>query len=368
MEDSSKTEKATPRRRLKAREQGRVPRSRDLSNTLAMAGTAAVLYFIGPQAIRSWNCFYRSALDSAVAEPVQANGPLLFWTSVEVARWVVPVFGCALAVSIAAGLAQGGFVFASEALAPKFDHMSPAGKLQQMFSPAALSTNLKSMVPFAAIAWIGYDSVRSRWSLIVLSSFGGSRSFARLTGEMLLEIGWKSGLVLLVWSGVDYLLLWFKHEGDLKMSRQEIREELKEMDGNPANKSRIRRLQRQNRRRLMMKAAETATVVITNPTHYAVALRYDQDTSAPIVVAKGLDLLAEKIKQIARDHDIPTMENRSLAQALYKGAEVGDAIPSALYHAVAEVLVLVYRAQAEVREREARRRATAKMSSESRPQ
>jgi flagellar biosynthetic protein FlhB len=175
-------------------------------------------------------------------------------------------------------------------------------------------------------------------------------------------------LVLLVWAGVDYLLLWFKHEGELKMSRQEIREELKESDGNPANKSRIRRVQRQNRRRQMIRAAETATVVITNPTHYAVALRYDQDTTAPIVVAKGLDLLAEKIKQIARDRDIPMMENRSLAQALYKGTEVGDVIPSALYHAVAEVLVLVYRAQAEVREREARQRAHSKAQGESRSQ
>ena len=296
-----------------------------------------------------------SALDSAVAEPVQANGPLLFWTSVEVARWILPVFACVLAVSLAAGFAQGGFVFAAEALTPKFDRMNPAGKLQQMFSPAALSTNLKSLAPFAAIVWIGYDTIRSHWNLIVLSSFGGARSFAKLTGGMLLDIGWKSGLVLLVWAGVDYFLLWFKHESDLKMSRQEIREELKEMEGNPANKSRIRRLQRQNRRRLMIKAAETATVVITNPTHYAVALRYDQDTPAPIVVAKGLDLLAEKIKRIARDRNIPMMENRPLAQALYKGAEVGDAIPSALYHAVAEVLVLVYRAQAEVREREVRR-------------
>jgi flagellar biosynthetic protein FlhB len=176
---------------------------------------------------------------------------------------------------------------------------------------------------------------------------------------MLLEVCWKSGLILLAWAGIDYLLLWVKNEGDLKMSRQEIREEMKETDGNPASKSRMRKLQRQNRRKNMLKAAETATVVITNPTHYAVALRYEINMPAPIVVAKGLDVLAAKIKEIARDRDIPIMENKPLAQALYKGAEVGDAIPSALYHAVAEILVMVYKAEAEIKQRDAQRRAAA---------
>jgi flagellar biosynthetic protein FlhB len=176
---------------------------------------------------------------------------------------------------------------------------------------------------------------------------------------MLLEIGWKSGLVLLAWSGVDYLMLWRKSEGDLKMSRQDIKDEMKQSEGNPANKARIRKLQRHSRRKQMLKATETATVVITNPTHYAVALRYDPKMAAPLVVAKGLDLIAQKIKEIAWLHDIPTMENRPLAQALYKGAEVGDPIPAALYHAVAEILVVVYKAQAEVAARDAQRRATA---------
>jgi flagellar biosynthetic protein FlhB len=146
------------------------------------------------------------------------------------------------------------------------------------------------------------------------------------------------------------------------MSRQEIREEMKETDGNPASKARIRRLQRQARRKRMIKAAEAATVVITNPTHYAVALKFELNMAAPIVVAKGLDLLAAQIKEIARDRGIPIMENRPLAQALYRGAEVGDAIPSALYHAVAEILVLVFKAQDEVKRREAQRRASANLS------
>jgi flagellar biosynthetic protein FlhB len=195
-----------------------------------------------------------------------------------------------------------------------------------------------------------------------------ARRFAGLISGILLQILWKSGLVLLIWSGVDYLLLWWKSEGDLKMSRQELKDEMKQTEGNPASKGRIRRLQRQTRRKQMLKAAETATAVITNPTHYAVALRYEPNMAAPIVVAKGLDNLAAKIKEIAWKLDIPVMENRPLAQALYKSVEVGDPIPSALYHAVAEILVLIYKAQVEVRNREARRRGTVVQRTIVRPQ
>jgi flagellar biosynthetic protein FlhB len=143
------------------------------------------------------------------------------------------------------------------------------------------------------------------------------------------------------------------------MSRQDLRDELKSTEGNPASKARIRKFQRQARRKQMIKATETASVVITNPTHYAVALKFEMTMQAPVVVAKGLDLLAAKIKEIARERDIPIMENRALARALYKSVEVGDAIPSALYHAVAEILVLVFKAQQEVQRREAQRRASA---------
>ena len=153
------------------------------------------------------------------------------------------------------------------------------------------------------------------------------------------------------------MLTLVKMKGDMKMSKQEIKEESKESNGNPAIKNRIRQLQRAMRRKQSIKAAATATVVITNPTHYAVALRYTEDTSAPIVVAKGRDLIAAQIRQLARDNEIMLVENKPLAQALYKSVEVGDSIPFELYQAVAEVLVLVYRAQAELRKQETNRRS-----------
>ncbi|HEY2856805.1 MAG TPA: EscU/YscU/HrcU family type III secretion system export apparatus switch protein [Terracidiphilus sp.] len=358
MADSNKTEQATPRRRKKAREQGQVTRSRELSGALTLASVGAVIWFMGRNSAEQWTHYFRTVLDSARTDTIEPNGPLMFLTSVEALRWTLPIFAAALAVAAFTTIAQGGFVFAPEALTPKVERLSPASKLKQMVSLAALSNILKSLLPFAAIGWIGWACIHSHWGQILQCSYVDSRSFVRLLSDMLLEICWKSALVVLAWGAVDYLLLWRKNENDLKMSRQEIKEEMKEADGNPESKARVRRVQRQMRRKQMLKAAETATVVITNPTHYAVALRYEMNMAAPIVVAKGLDVLAAKIKEVAWLRDIPVIENRPLAQALYKGTEVGDPIPSALYHAVAEILVVVYKAQAELKQREAQRRNT----------
>lgn len=355
MADSNKTEQATPRQRQKARERGQVTRSRELSNAFTMCAVAAVVYLMCRQALPQWANFFRTTLDLGISDPVEPGGALLFNVTVQTLRWVLPIFGTALAVSLLSSFAQGGFVFSGESLAFQFDRINPANRLKQLFSLGGLSNILKSLLPFAAIAWVGVAGIKSHWDEILGSSYVGARGFTHLLSGILIEIGWKSGLILLIWSGVDYMLLWWKSEGDLKMSRQDIRDELKQTEGNPASKARLRRILRQTRRRQMLKAAETATVVVTNPTHYAVALRYEAHLPAPIVVAKGLDNLARKIKEIAWAKDIPVMENKPLAQALYKSVEVGDSIPAALYHAVAEILVMVYKAQAEVRKREAQR-------------
>jgi flagellar biosynthesis protein FlhB len=367
MADESKTEKATPRHRQQARSRGQVTRSRELSGALSLSAVAAVMYLMGRDAVPHWTHFFRATLDMAATSSFDPAGPLLFWTSLEAARWVFPIVLTGCAVSIVVGFAQGGFVFAPEALAFQFGRLSPAQRLQQMFSPSGLSNILKSLLPFTAIAWIGYAAIRTHWADILGSAYVDARGFAGMISTILLEIFWKSGLVLLIWAGIDYLLLWWKNEGDLKMSRQDVRDELKQTEGRPEYKARIRKLQRQARRKQMLKAAETATVVITNPTHYAVALRYETDMAAPIVVAKGLDNLAAKIKEIAWKRDIPVMENKPLAQALYKSVEVGDPIPSALYHAVAEILVMIFKAQAEVRNRQAQRAGSVEQKAPGRP-
>lgn len=322
-----------------------------------MVAVAGVIALTGRGAVGEWTAYFRNALYSATHDTLDPNGRLLVWTNVEMMRWTLPLLFAALGTALLAALAQGGFVVAPEALSPKFERISPAERLKQLVSPAAWSTVLRSLLPFGAIGWVGYDCIRSHWSALLLSSYIDVRGSAALLGSIVFEVSWKSCLILVLWAGVDYLLLWRKNESDMKMSRDDIRDELKESEGNPASKARVRKMQRQSRRRQMLKGAETATVVITNPTHYAVALRYEVNMAAPVVVAKGMNELARKIREIAWKHDIPVMENRPLAQALYKGVEVGDRIPSALYHAVAEILVMVYKAEAEMRRQEAQRNA-----------
>jgi len=357
MADANKTEQATPKRRQKAREQGQVARSRELPGVLALAAMLAALTVIAPSALLHWTVFYRNVLTLASTSDLDASGPMLFWPAVEVMRWLVPVLLAAMVVALLAGVMQGGINFAPEALALKFERLNPSARLGQIFSPLGLSQLLKSLLPFAAMLWIIANAMQSHWGEMSHASNLGLRPFTALVGGTIFEIVWKSGLVLLVWSVVDYALIWKKMDGDLKMSKQDLREELKETDGNPVIRSRVRQLQRAMRRTRSLKAAATASVIVTNPTHFAVALRYEADMAVPLVVAKGRDLLAEKIKQIGRENGIMLIENKPLAQALYKTVEVGDSIPSRLYQAVAEILVMVFRAQAEVRRQEERRNA-----------
>ncbi len=305
--------------------------------------------------VTHWTTFYRNSLYAASTGNFDSNGPLFFWSSIEVMRWIVPILLAAMMLSAFSGLAQGGINFAPGALALKFERFNPASKLGQIFSPVGLSNLLKSLLPFSAILWLAINSVRAHWETMVHASSLGLKVFAGFVGSMVFALTWKAGLVLLLWSAVDYLLNMVKMSSDMKMTKQEVREEYKESDGNPVIKARIHRLRRQMRKKQTLKAAATATVVVTNPTHYAIALRYQTEMPAPVVVAKGQNLLAEKIKQLARDSGIMLVENKSLAQALYKSVEVGDSIPAKLYQAVAEILALVFRAEAEVRKAEAAR-------------
>jgi len=345
----NKTEKPTPRRRQKAREQGQVARSRDLSSALALSGALGLVAWQGNSGIEAWRNLLQHTFEFPNGDTLSPGTPLLIWTGWTVVRCAVPVMAAAWMLAVMASVAQGGLVFAPEALAPKIGRLSPAQKLGQIFSLTGLSGLLKSLLPFAAIAYLGVASIREHLGAILIASNTGLWALGRFLLTIIFEVAWKSALVLLVWASVDYFLTWRKAEGDLKMSREELRQETKDMDGNPQIKMRIRRLQRQMRRQLMLRETEKATVVVTNPTHFAVALLYEMDMGAPVVIAKGQNLLAQKMKQIAHWKEIPVLENPPLAQALYKTVEVGQGIPAKLYTAVAEVLAFVYRAQAQVK-------------------
>lgn len=355
MPESNQTEKATPQRRKKAREQGQIARSREFGSLLAIVSVVITLWALSTDMASHWATFYNGLITAAIQGDISAQGPVLYWTALEVLRWTMPVLLVAMLLSVSVTVAQGGITFAPAALAPKIERLSPANRLGQMFSFATLGAMLKSLLPFFAIAFFGLTAIEDHWGELARGSGEDVRSLTLVVGEILKGIGWKAALVLLAWAGVDYLLTWRQSESKLRMSREEIKREHKENEGNPFTKGQVRKRQRAMRRRKPLEAAATATMVVTNPTHFAVALRYEPSMMAPEVVAKGRDLLAQKIKAIARENDVPLMENKPLARALYKGVEVGQAIPAELYQAVAEILVVVFRAQAEVREKEAMR-------------
>jgi len=342
----NRTEQATPRRRNKAREQGQVLRARDLATALTLLAIVILLAWHPEIWIARWQSYFVRALDASISSDWSDQAPVIGWTALAVAQWIAPVFVVALFVAVGGTLMQGGIVFSTEALSPNWSRMNPVNNLQQMLSLAGLSRILRSLLPSGVIFYLALRVILQSAPLILHSSRLHSRTALALMGQLCFSLAWQSGLVLLAWSGVDFLLQRQTYEKSLRMTKQEVKQETKDTDGNPVIRGRIRRLRREMHRRALHKEVERATAVITNPTHYAVALEYRPATmAAPVIVAKGRNLIAQKIKELARWYEVPIVENPPLAQALYKAADVGQMIPPNLYAAVAEILAFIYRAQ-----------------------
>jgi flagellar biosynthesis protein FlhB len=340
-----KTEKASPRRRQKAREQGQVARSRDLTSGLGAMTAVLFCAWQMPAFAAAWRGLLHQQLDTAATHPDQfvpvwRNGIWIF-QGVALAgfmSWVVGAVG---------GLAQGGVVFAPSALAPNWKRLDPASHVEQLFSLPALSRLLKSLLPTVVVVYFAIGVLVRDWRFLPALLRGSRTALAAFATGRMFEVAWKGCLVLLLWAGADYFIERQRHENELKMSKQEQKDEFKEMEGHPAIKQRIRRLQRQSRRKRMLQDVHRAAVVITNPTEYAIALEYRVEMDAPVVVAKGRNLIAAQIKEIARWQGIPMVENVPLAHALYRAVEVGQSIPAQLYTVVAEILAAIWRAQAQ---------------------
>jgi flagellar biosynthesis protein FlhB len=342
----NKSEKATVRRKQRAREKGQIARSRDLVSALTMLVVTATIAFEARAWIGSWRDFMVRLLDTGSSSDIGLGTSVFSWTTIAVAQWIGPALMIGFAISIFSASAQGGFVFAPEALTPKLDRLNPAANIGQIFSISGLSRLLRSLIPGAAIVFECYSLLQRELPEIAhLARLGSHRLMGRI-GSLWFELSWKCGLVLLAWSAADYGLQRWNYERELRMTKQEVKEEAKDSDGNPATRGRRRNLRRALLRNLIAKDIARATAVVTNPTHYAVAIEYRPESMpAPVVVAKGKNLLAARIRQLARWHEIPIIENPPLAQALFKMAEVGQSIPPQLYSAVAELLAFLYRAQ-----------------------
>lgn len=257
-----------------------------------------------------------------------------------------PLVTLTLLVGLVSQLAQVGFSFSAERLKLHFERLNPASNFGHLFSLRGLMELIKSVVIFLIIAYIAVSVVKDEFgSLSMLPLMPVNHILLRF-GALVYRICLRVSIFLIVLAVADYLFQRFQHEKNLKMTKQEVREDQKDVEGDPKIKGRIRKMQVNLMRRRMMAAVPKADVVITNPTEYAVALAYDADEmAAPQVVAKGKDYLARKIRDIARANDVPIVENPPVARALYKAVEVGQQIPLSLYQAVAEILAFVYKAK-----------------------
>ncbi|HWE83495.1 MAG TPA: EscU/YscU/HrcU family type III secretion system export apparatus switch protein [Terracidiphilus sp.] len=356
-----RTEQATQHRREKARKEGDILHSRELTAAAGTLGGVLALAMTGSRSLAAWRSVFGSFLELGQAAHWEAAqvGPTMLalrGLALAVLAPVGLVMGAVTAAALTAAVAQTGGVTVHPGSAGfKLDRINPLTNAKNLFSLRAASRLAKSLAPAALL---GVFAVQRIAHQMTVPPFSTAR--LELLGQDIFGLLEAAAWLLFGWALVDYLVEWQSRESRLKMSREDIREEYKETEGSPQVRSRIRNLQRQMRRRRVKADVSRAAVVLTNPTHYAVALGFDFVTmEAPKVLAKGRNLLAEEIKSEARWAGVPIVENPPLARSLYRSVEVGQAIPVDLYAAVAAILAFLYRqrVESEVRERRAREAA-----------
>jgi flagellar biosynthetic protein FlhB len=346
VDQESKTEDPTPRRREEARRQGRVPFSAELVGSAVLFAGVMGLVYLGPTIWETMIGIFRHDLGRLIHDEFEQEmaRELLQRTTLEVIIALMPFFGLLLAAGTGASMLQVGFQINTEKLELDFDRLNPTNGFGRLFSVASLVRGLLTLLKIFALAFVAFSIIEGRG--VVLKSL----STDRLSGAT--AAGWAIVLRLAIYlstavtlvSVLDYLYQRYKFEQSLKMTKQELKEEVKREEGDPQIKGRIRQIQRDRARRRMLAEVPKATVVVTNPSHYAVALRYDVPRdNAPIVVAKATGPLARRIAELARRHSIPVLERPQLARAIYGSVREGQSIPGPLFRAVAEVLAFVYR-------------------------
>jgi flagellar biosynthesis protein FlhB len=348
------TEQATAQRKKKARESGDVVRSRELLSAVAMLCGVLALGALSHSFVLAFGQAYTQCMQSIAVREVtgQTITDAIRRTIAPAALPIGVVMGASFAGALLTGVVQGGGVgIHFHAIGMKFKKIDPIGNLGQLFSLRSSARILKSLVPAGVMLLLAWNALRGLMlGSPVLSTFRLSAMFAVAYG-LLLDAAWVS----LAWSALDYIVEWRSWSERLKMTKQELREEMKEAGGNPQIKARVRQIQRAMRRRRVKADMSRASVVVTNPTHYAVALQFNFDTMhAPTVLSKGRDLQAAEIREEARWAGVPIVENPPLARSLYHTVEPGQSIPFDLYQAVAGILAFLYRQRVEERIRRER--------------
>ncbi len=347
-EDSfaERTEQATPKRRSEARKKGQVAKSREIPSVMVMMAGFSVLFILSShifQELKIVMVRFFNQMGTLTIQPdsIQALGGDILWS---LCRILSPVMLAVSAVAILSNYIQVGSLFSWESIQPDWNKLNPLKGLARLFSKHSVVELLKALFKCLIIGWVAFSTIRNELPQILALPDQPVDSIFRYAGLTSFWLFLKTALVIFALAALDYIFQRWSFEKSLRMTKQEIREEFKQTEGDPLIKSRIRSIQRDLARKRMMAEVPKADVIITNPSHLAVALHYKvREMQAPKVLAKGAGLIAEKIKEIGQTHRIPTVENKPLAQILYKTVDVGETIPSALYQAVAEILAYVYR-------------------------
>lgn len=342
-----KTEKATPKKRRDAREKGQVFQSREISSALVLLSVFMALRIFGSNMYLQIVEFAKKVLTEYPGTNDFYMPDILMHAFVDGTIVFLKAVGPILAITLLTGLivsyAQVGFLFTMETLKPKFDRINPFSGFKRLFSMRGIVELLKAVLKIAIIGYVAYGFINDRASAIMSLMNMELLQIASFIGITSVDLAVRICVVLVILGVFDFIYQWWEYEKNLKMSKQEIKEEYKQTEGNPEIKSKIKQKQRQMSMRRMMQEVPKADVIITNPTHFACALKYDADVSpAPIMIAKGQDYLALRIKEIAKEYKVEIVENKPLARSLYDTVEVGQSIPQELYQAVAEVLAFVY--------------------------
>jgi flagellar biosynthesis protein FlhB len=342
-----KTEKATPKKRQDARKKGQVLQSKELSTAILLIFLFMGLKIFGSYMVRE----IKSYAKLIFVQYPNMEGLFtiniifkLFMETVSVLlRTTAPILAIALIVSLFTGFAQVGFLFTVETLGFKFTRINPLSGFKRMFSMHAIVELAKSIFKIVVIGYIAYSYLMGERNNIINTMNLDPLNIAIYIGSTSINVAIRICVALILMSALDYAYQWWEYEKNLRMSKQEIKEEYKQVEGNPEVKSKIKQKQRQISMKRMMQQVPKADVIITNPTHFAVAVKYDAKVSdAPIVIAKGQDFIALRIKEVGKENKIEIVENKPLARNLYDTVDVGQAIPPELFQAVAEILAFVY--------------------------
>ena len=352
-----KTEEPTAKKLEDARKEGQVAKSKEIANGLGLLALFLLLKImvgsIGTSFLESFSMVYNRIPGicklNGGTSPMGDISVLLRTVMLRLLIILLPVLLIGFAVAFVSDLFQVKWRPTSKPLQPKFSKLNPLNGIKKIFSAQSLVELVKSVAKILLIALVTYSYIKKKSGLLYALYDMSMMQAVNLIGETVIELGIRISAIYMIIAGADFMYQKYKFKNDMKMTKQEVKEEYKNAEGDPEIKGKIKARMREASQRRMMQAIPKADVVITNPTHYAVAIRYDTELApAPIVVAKGSDYLAQKIKQIARENNVEIVEDKPLARMLFANVDIDKQIPPELYQAVAEILAMVYHAQGKV--------------------